>query len=176
MTRARLALAAGALSAVAALAAPLRSARADSVGALQAAWQAGKYADVLPRLVTYWKGPGGRTWQVGYMIGTARCRVGLASRGVGMLEDLLETFALPTEVRDAVRTEIEVCRAPVAGAGHEPAPPASPDASVMLVAAAAGVSGKGGYLLWDNGSQISAELHTTPIPVAELCQCLVFVV
>jgi len=151
---------------------PARPASCEPFARLQADWEAGKYAAVLPQLIRYWNGAAGRTWQVAYMIGTSWCQVGLRAQGATTLEDVLETYALPAEVREVVTTEIGRCREPGPTTAR-PRAPAAADRSVMVISAAAGVTGKGGFLFWDQGSQISADLQSAPIPAYDLRRRLV---
>jgi hypothetical protein len=139
---------------------------------LKEQWKAGRYRDVLPGLIAYWKQPGGRTWSVEYMIGTSECRVpGLAANGAFMLEDVLQTFRLPEEARRTTEGELGFCRQRASSPAQDPSFGAAP--AVAQTVPGATVSGKGGYLIYSKESRAGTSISSVPVPIAELEKRLV---
>src|SRR4051812_28169062 len=73
----------------------------------KAAWQAGRYADALPFLLTARRVAEGRTADGDYMIGTSACRVrGLEAKGKSYLNWSLTNYSLDAPSRALVRKAI----------------------------------------------------------------------
>src|SRR5262245_65278798 len=86
------------------------SAQVPEFDILRASWEAEEYAAVLPKLIDYWGKPGGRTWEVGYLIGTSECRiVGKESLGAAMLQEVLRSFPLIEKVRNTIADQLRAC-------------------------------------------------------------------
>jgi len=140
---------------------------AQDLAPLKALWRSEQYRQVLPLLLQHRTQPGGRNWQVDYLIGTSQCRLpGEEARGIAMLKHALANYRLPETTREVMADEVERCRARTSSQAAA--------ASLIVVPVAgqvetrvATVSGKGGYLL--GGKKVlSTEVKATPVPVDEL--------
>jgi hypothetical protein len=80
------------------------------IDTLRSLWQAGDYAEVLPRLLDYQDQPYGRNEEVFYMIGTSACRLsGMQDLGARCFQWMLDNYRLDADSRDKVEQEARVC-------------------------------------------------------------------
>ena len=129
-------------------------------------WRSAQYTTVLPLLLRYRGQPGGRTWEVDYLIGTSECRIpGQGARGATVLDYVLANYRLPDETRTTVEHEATICRGQNAAAQREPQ---------FLVISVSGqiasgplVSGKGGYEV-SRSETAEARTAIAPVSVTEL--------
>src|SRR5262249_290472 len=123
------------------------------------------YEEALPRLIAYWKEPGGRTWAVGYMIGTSECRItGKESSGIAMLRNVLGSYPLSTTARSTISGEVSACSTQTRGSQSS-----VPDNGRGMGEGYQGkVWGKGGFLLLNENSLPISQIPTSPIPVEDL--------
>jgi hypothetical protein len=142
------------------------SAQEPEFASLRTSWESEQYATVLPKLVDYWGKPGGRTWQVGYMIGTSQCRIaGKESLGVATLEEVLMTFPLLEEVRNTVADERRACSAQ---AEPSRAGVATVGTVILQVSGGSRVSGKGGFIFADRNTLPTSQMAISPVSAEEL--------
>jgi hypothetical protein len=147
-------------------------ASAQSLPSIEKAWESQRYPDpqnevVRKELVQYWKSPGGRTWEVAYMIGTSECRMpGLQPDGQRMLGHALDRGRLTAKQRDVIQRELDQCRVS-SGNGPAEVPSPSPSNTGELTAGVVGY-GKGGYLLYGDDSKATSIIMTSPISADDL--------
>lgn len=142
------------------------AAQTEEFESLRASWNDGNYADVLPKLVAYWKKPGGRTWQVAFMIGTSECRIpGDQAYGAVTLDEVLASFPLPDEVRKAVAAQRGLCNTQDLASG-----PSINEVGTVLIQTTGGarVSGKGGYIFASRNVLPGAKITISPVSLDEL--------
>jgi len=142
------------------------TAQAAPLDDLKRMWQDGKYSEVVPLLMQYRNDPGGRTWEVDYLIGTSLCRIaGQSGRGAAMLADLPYTHALPDQVQEDVSYEADLCARQSATAQPEMQLVVVPVSG--QVASGALVAGKGGYQI-SRSETGEAKPTLAPVPIDEL--------
>ena len=148
-----------------ALAMPGHAASFDQIKSL---WEARQWAQVIPLVSAYRNEPGGRTWQVDYMLGTSECHVaGQEKRGEAVLNYVLQNYHLPDSGRDATSQAIAYCEHQGNGVQQEPSFLFVPITGQMVSGPL--VSGKGGYLeVPESAKMITGNVTRSPIPISEL--------
>lgn len=141
----------------------------DDLDGLVSSWRAKQYDQVLPALLAYRAGAGGRTWKIDYMIGTSECHGSAHSAlGAEYLSNALVYRDLPDSARTPIAKEIEFClHQSQSGAAQEPS---FEWVSVSgQVSEPAKVYGKGGFVFVEpNAPVTSGSARPSPVPVSEL--------
>jgi hypothetical protein len=139
-------------------------AQVSEFDSLRATWEAQQYAEVLPKLIDYWGKPGGRTWKVGYMIGTSECRIaGKAPFGAATLQEVLASFPLLEVVRDTVEGELRSCSTQLSPSS---AVATTVGTAIAQVTGGSRVAGKGGFIIADRNTLPASTI--TPVSVEDL--------
>lgn len=141
--------------------------RAQSLDQMKDLWRNKKWEQVIPMLSAYRNQPGGRTWQVDYMLGTSECHVsGKEKKGEAVLNYVLENYHLPDNARDAATKAIDYCQHRGSAAQQEPPFLYVPIAGQMTNGPL--VAGKGGYMVSSGSALTTVKLERSPVAITEL--------
>ena len=150
------------------LVAPAMPGRAASFDQIKSLWEARQWAQVIPLVSAYRNEPGGRTWQVDYMLGTSECHVaGQERRGEAVLNYVLQNYHLPDSGRDATSQASAYCEHQGNGVQQEPSCLFVPITGQMVSGPL--VSGKGGFLEFrPSSNMVTGNVTQSPVPISEL--------
>ena len=140
---------------------------AQSFDKIKDLWEGKQWAQVIPLVTAYRNQPGGRTWQVDYMLGTSECHVaGQEKQGAAVLEYVLQNYHLPDSGRVATRDAIEYCQQLGTAVQQEPSFVFVPVTGQL--ASGSLVSGKGGFVISAASAMTTGKVTHSPVPVDEL--------
>jgi hypothetical protein len=142
---------------------------AQTLDELMAQWKQHKYQQILPGLAVYWNTqPDGKSWLVGYMIGSSECQIeGYQNYGVAMLEEVLQHLKMPDEARHDVEDYLNSCRQRTASEAATGSFALTPVLSQSVPAQVVGMT-KGGFIPQDRSSMATSKIAVTPISTPDL--------